>query len=119
MPCDMQDLISLTRDRTHTPFIGRVESATGWPGNSHCIGVFFFSTKGEGRNNCSRKLRMNLGRGVPQLCMRQEKMQDLAGAGVLQYKATRSAQRRWPCGSVPMTWTSSPLSRGDYGETEC
>ena len=46
-------------------------------------------------------------------------MQDLAGAGVLQYKTTRSAQRRWPCGSVPMTWTSSPLSCGDYSETEC
>lgn len=56
-------------------------------------GCFFFSTKGEGRNNCSRKLWMNLGRGVPQPCMRQEKMQDLAGAGVLQYKTTRSAQR--------------------------
>ena len=39
MPCGIQDLISLTRDRTHTPSRGRVESTTGWPG-SYLIYIF-------------------------------------------------------------------------------
>ena len=63
----------------------------------------FLSTKGESQNNCSRKLCVCLGRGVPRPSMsllRQEKMQDLARAGVLQYKTMRSAQRRWQCGSA-------------------
>ena len=81
----------------------------GKGGVNHCLARevplhrCFLSTKGEGQNNCSRKLCVYRGRGVLQPRMsllRQEKMQDLAGAGVLQYKTMRSAQRRWQRGSA-------------------